>query len=84
MFCPTSDSCHLPLQTEEQIERLRVAGRGGDRSPDSPMITFCSGPVAGKEEEDQASATEYEFYICNAAERYLHVTASRPELKAKC
>lgn len=59
-----------------------MAGRGGDRAPDSPMITFCSGPVAGKEEEDRASATEYEFYICNAAERYLHVTAGRSGLKS--
>ena len=42
------------------------------------MITFCSGPVAAKREEDQASATEYEFYICNAAKRHLGVTASLP------
>lgn len=31
-------------------------------------------PCCGKE-EDQASVTEYEFYICNAAERYLNATS---------
>ena len=33
-------------------------------------------PCCREKEEDQASATEYEFYICNAAKSYLHVTAS--------
>lgn len=35
-------------------------------------------PCCREHEEDESLATEYEFYICNAATKYRHVTASMP------
>lgn len=53
------------------------AGGGEDWSPDSPMITFCSGPVAGKRSKIKLQPQNMNF-ICNAAKRYLHVIARLP------
>lgn len=51
------------------------------RWPGSLSLSFCHDyilfrPCCREQEEDQTSATEYEFYICNAARRSLCVTAS--------
>lgn len=51
------------------------------RSRRSLSFCFCHDyilfrPCCSEWEEDQTSATEYEFYICNAAGRSLCVTAS--------